>query len=127
MPTRGNAAVERLLQGMGLHEALGATNPDAWLELDAEGRVIRPPVSQSRDRARVRALALCHRDGRVREAALEQVAGAPELLPLLVIRTADWARAGPDAGPGAAPRPAGRGGAGGAGAPHRADVAAGTP
>lgn len=93
MPTRGNAAVERLMQGKGLHEALGATNPDAWLELDAEVRVVRPhtPVSQSRDRARVPALALCHRDGRVREAALEQVAGAPELLPLLVIRTADWA------------------------------------
>ncbi|MCZ7461377.1 hypothetical protein [Streptomyces sp. WMMC940] len=93
MLTRGNTAAERLMQGMGLHEALGATDPDAWLELDAEARLVRPnaPESQSRDRALVPALALCHRDGRVREAALEQVAGRPELLPLLVIRTADWA------------------------------------
>lgn len=93
MPTRGNAAVERLAQGMALHEALGATDPEAWLELDAEARAVRPtaPVGQSRDRARVPALALCHRDGRVREAALEQVADARDLLPLLVVRTADWA------------------------------------
>ncbi|MER7819188.1 hypothetical protein [Streptomyces sp. NPDC096153] len=50
MLTRGNAAVERLVQGKGLHEALGAANPDAWLELDAELRVVRPhtPVSRSR-------------------------------------------------------------------------------
>ncbi|SDM84231.1 hypothetical protein SAMN05444921_11427 [Streptomyces wuyuanensis] len=31
MPTRGNAAVERLMQGTGLHEALGATEPEVWL------------------------------------------------------------------------------------------------
>ncbi|SDM84253.1 hypothetical protein [Streptomyces wuyuanensis] len=49
------------------------------------------PVSWSGDRARVPALALCHRDGRVREAALERVTDAPDLLPLLVVRTADWA------------------------------------
>ncbi|MEU6702841.1 hypothetical protein [Streptomyces wuyuanensis] len=93
MLTRGNAAVERLMQGMALHEALGATDPEAWLELDAEVRTVRTnaPASRPRDHARVPALALCHRDGRVREAALEQVADAPDLLPLLVVRTADWA------------------------------------
>ncbi|NEC42509.1 hypothetical protein G3I63_12480, partial [Streptomyces sp. SID8016] len=37
------------------------------------------------------AVALCHPDGRVREAALEAVRSAPELRPLLVVRCADWA------------------------------------
>ncbi|WP_455712143.1 hypothetical protein [Streptomyces canus] len=37
------------------------------------------------------ALALCHGDGRIRERALGKVAGRPELLPLVVIRCADWA------------------------------------
>ncbi|WP_051794520.1 hypothetical protein [Streptomyces sp. NRRL S-87] len=39
------------------------------------------------------ALALCHPDGRVREAALDRIAADhAELLPLVVIRCADWAR-----------------------------------
>ena len=38
------------------------------------------------------ATALCHGDGRVREAALRRPAGVPgELLPLVVVRCADWA------------------------------------
>ncbi|MFI8068742.1 hypothetical protein ACIF85_08105 [Streptomyces sp. NPDC086033] len=37
------------------------------------------------------ALGLCQRDGRIREWALGEVAGRPELLPLVVIRCADWA------------------------------------
>jgi hypothetical protein len=37
------------------------------------------------------ALALCHRDGRIRKAALEHVADHPGLLPLVVVRCADWA------------------------------------
>ncbi|MET8883315.1 hypothetical protein [Streptomyces rubiginosohelvolus] len=36
------------------------------------------------------AIALCHPDGRVREAALVAVRSAPELRPLLVVRCADW-------------------------------------
>ncbi|MFC8340156.1 hypothetical protein ACFUJX_24535 [Streptomyces rubiginosohelvolus] len=36
------------------------------------------------------AIALCHPDGRVREAALDAVRTAPELRPLLVVRCADW-------------------------------------
>ncbi|MFJ5868876.1 hypothetical protein ACIQEY_31250 [Streptomyces parvus] len=36
------------------------------------------------------AVALCHPDGRVREAALDAVRTAPELRPLLVVRCADW-------------------------------------
>lgn len=37
------------------------------------------------------ALALGHPDGRIREAALDRVAGAPALLPLLIVRCTDWA------------------------------------
>ncbi|WP_327595328.1 hypothetical protein [Streptomyces chartreusis] len=37
------------------------------------------------------ALALCHPDGRVRGAALARAREYPELLPLIVVRAADWA------------------------------------
>ncbi|MGW2884290.1 hypothetical protein ACWDDN_02825 [Streptomyces griseoruber] len=37
------------------------------------------------------ALALCHGDGRIRQAALEQAAHHPGLLPLVVVRCSDWA------------------------------------
>ncbi|MET9500314.1 hypothetical protein ABZY42_01000 [Streptomyces sp. NPDC006622] len=37
------------------------------------------------------ALALCHRDGWIREAASARVADRPALLPLLLLRCADWA------------------------------------
>ncbi|MGW0290458.1 hypothetical protein [Streptomyces tuirus] len=37
------------------------------------------------------AVALCHPDGHTREAALARVAARPALLPLVVIRAADWA------------------------------------
>lgn len=37
------------------------------------------------------AVALCHPDGHIREAALARVAARPALLPLVVIRAADWA------------------------------------
>ncbi|MGW1542726.1 hypothetical protein ACWCPM_21235 [Streptomyces sp. NPDC002309] len=36
------------------------------------------------------ALALCHPDGRVREAALTRAAEYPALLPLIVVRSSDW-------------------------------------
>ncbi|MET7382122.1 hypothetical protein ABZT08_25430 [Streptomyces sp. NPDC005526] len=36
-------------------------------------------------------LALCHRDGRIRHRALGQAVGHRELLPLVVVRCADWA------------------------------------
>ncbi|MCZ0989595.1 hypothetical protein O1M54_35250 [Streptomyces diastatochromogenes] len=38
------------------------------------------------------ALALCHRDGRIRYRALGRVTGRPALLPLVVVRCADWAQ-----------------------------------
>ncbi|MFI1225233.1 MULTISPECIES: hypothetical protein [unclassified Streptomyces] len=37
------------------------------------------------------AIALCHPDGRIREAALDAAGTAPELRPLLVVRCSDWA------------------------------------
>nr|WP_237502700.1 hypothetical protein [Streptomyces sp. SID8374] len=37
------------------------------------------------------AIALCHADGRIREAALEEAPTAPELRPLLAVRCSDWA------------------------------------
>ncbi|WP_435808931.1 hypothetical protein [Streptomyces massasporeus] len=37
------------------------------------------------------AVALCHPDGHTREAALARVAARPALLPLVVVRAADWA------------------------------------
>ncbi|MFC9703000.1 hypothetical protein ACFTWD_20135 [Streptomyces sp. NPDC056943] len=55
--------------------------PGAWLSA-APGR--RPTALEL-------ALALCGPDGRTREAALPYVTHAPALLPLLVIRCADWA------------------------------------
>nr|WSW70277.1 hypothetical protein OG461_31030 [Streptomyces sp. NBC_00995] len=36
-------------------------------------------------------VALCHHDGRIREAALDLTPGSPELLPLLIVRCTDWA------------------------------------
>ncbi|MGW9499004.1 hypothetical protein ACWG5P_32410 [Streptomyces prasinus] len=59
--------------------------PSPW---PAPGR--RDPGRERGPDARARlALALCHPDGRVREAALKRVARHPILLPLLVIRTGD--------------------------------------
>ncbi|MFH9612440.1 hypothetical protein ACH4MM_01485 [Streptomyces pratensis] len=98
---------ERLALGTPLREALDTTSPAPWLALDAEVRILasRPanrlptrndlrglpagPLSPG-DESRV-ALALCHPNGRVREAALGRAAETPGLLPLLVVRCADWA------------------------------------
>ncbi|MYW62607.1 hypothetical protein GTY65_00715 [Streptomyces sp. SID8379] len=49
-----------------------------------------PAALGQADEARL-ALALCHRDGRIRQEALEWAVGHPALLPLIVIRCADWA------------------------------------
>lgn len=53
------------------------------LRLNLRGRA---PLSESE-----LALALCHVDGRIREAVIERVADFPGLLPLIVIRCTDWA------------------------------------
>ncbi|MFD3655492.1 hypothetical protein [Streptomyces sp. NPDC058620] len=107
-------AAEQLALGMPLHKALDTTSAAAWVALDAGARELdrsawsplrpeppvrrrwlSPPPPLGRPSAPGRriplALALCHPDGRVREAALDSVRDAPELRPLLVLRCADWA------------------------------------
>lgn len=113
-------AVVRVCEGAAPEEAFDIASAGAWLAFDAGVRSpddrpwlwTRPPGEPERpaptllDRLRGRtgsraappasppppppAVALCHRDGRVREAALDAVRTAPELRPLLVVRCADW-------------------------------------
>ncbi|MEU9311483.1 hypothetical protein [Streptomyces sp. NPDC048256] len=107
----GSAAAVRLARGVPLREALDCGAPAAWTALDVGVRPIHwgahylpewewneagrtltaamhagEPLSESQ-----LALALCHRDGRIRAAALWRMDGHPDLLPLLVVRCADWA------------------------------------
>lgn len=110
---RGAAAAGRLAQGAALREVLDAEVPDSWIRFDAGVRwdegyhpTLALPLWERVDGSRalsaaVRsgavlaegqvALALCHRDGRIRAAALGRVVDHPVLLPLLVLRCADWA------------------------------------
>ncbi|WMX47913.1 hypothetical protein [Streptomyces roseicoloratus] len=109
-----DAAIRGLVRGRRLAVALDTWRPGAWLELDERIRSGYPWALTDRPRhewltttgltgalrtalgvprppeGRV-ALALCDRDGRVREAALTHTAGRPALLPLVALRTADWA------------------------------------
>ncbi|MFJ9675508.1 hypothetical protein ACIRP5_32540 [Streptomyces sp. NPDC101221] len=100
------AAASRLAGGVPLHSALDVTDPGAWLALDAavrEAAWCRPRLlpawwhsgPPSADLTRLDesrlALALCHRDGRIRQEALRQSLRHPGLLPLVVIRCTDWA------------------------------------
>ncbi|MFG2566823.1 hypothetical protein ACGFR6_15430 [Streptomyces sp. NPDC048567] len=95
-------AVQRLAEGRPVREALGGRDSaEDWVALDLAVRY--PPwyapdrwgsPLPDRDAAPTgpgTALALCHRDGRVREAALDRVSRYPDLLPLLVVRCTDWA------------------------------------
>ncbi|WP_328728470.1 hypothetical protein OG796_22935 [Streptomyces jietaisiensis] len=103
----GAAAAVRLAGGAPLRETLDVTDPGDWLALDAGVReAVRerarflpawersaplPEELTGLDDARL-ALALCHRDGRVRQEALRHSVRHPELLSLVVIRCADWVR-----------------------------------
>ncbi|MFG2432370.1 hypothetical protein [Streptomyces sp. NPDC048590] len=98
---------DRLARGVPLHEALDTSVPAAWTELDSGIRARGAgPASPLPTRHSLRALpegppsaaqeplialALCHPNGRVREAALKRAAGVPGLLPLLLVRSTDWA------------------------------------
>lgn len=97
----GAQAAVRLAKGAVLREAMfDVADPAVWIALD---EAVRHRVRSSADGTWQRteqgrtptdtqlALALCQRDGRIRERALGEVAGRPELLPLVVIRCADWA------------------------------------
>ncbi|SNX57934.1 hypothetical protein SAMN06272735_2410 [Streptomyces sp. TLI_55] len=116
----GIAAAVRLAEGASLREAFDTTDPAGWAALDAGARALtRVPgerVARSaweltaggqllvkvlgRERrllprgvrltASQLALGLCHRDGLVRQSALERVGEHPELIPLVVVRCADW-------------------------------------
>jgi len=69
-------------------ERTGLGDPLAWLRLDEALR--REPYAPAGLAEPQLAIALCHYDGRIREAALQQAAGYPVLLPLVVVRCADW-------------------------------------
>ncbi|MFC4495782.1 HEAT repeat domain-containing protein [Streptomyces ovatisporus] len=71
--------------------------PDApaheWVRYDLSVRRVHdwfPQPGTAPERVRAQSVALCHGDGRVREAALRS--GVPDgLLPLVILRCADWA------------------------------------
>ncbi|MFB8757543.1 hypothetical protein [Streptomyces nigra] len=104
----GAAAATRLAEGAALHSTIDVADPDDWLTLDAGVREVawywhRPlalpawercaplPADLTQlDEPRL-ALALCHPDGRIRQEALSSSVRHPGLLPLVVIRCADWA------------------------------------
>ncbi|MEU6281509.1 HEAT repeat domain-containing protein [Streptomyces sp. NPDC047028] len=105
----GIRAARHLAAGATPHEALDTGDPDAWIALDEGTRAdhwYADPDWERSDGGRALiaalragatltdgqlALALCHRDGRVRHRALGRAAGRPALLPLVVLRCADWA------------------------------------
>ncbi|MEU9169260.1 hypothetical protein AB0D34_15880 [Streptomyces sp. NPDC048420] len=111
----GTRAAVRLAEGTVLRGAMfDPADPAVWIELDeavrhsvwsaADGTWLPAWQRTGRGRALIDALlrgeqltdahlalALCHRDGRIRKRALGVVAGRPELLPLVVLRCADWA------------------------------------
>ncbi|MFH8890018.1 hypothetical protein [Streptomyces sp. NPDC017949] len=88
LPAGVDAAL-KLIDGRGapLDEAIDTEDPDAWAALDLGVRLL-----SDHERLSERAgTALCHPDGRIREAAVRAACGHPELLPLIVLRCADWA------------------------------------
>ncbi|WP_243860227.1 hypothetical protein [Streptomyces sp. BK208] len=101
----GVAAATRLADGAPLQSTLDVAHPGDWLALDAAVREVAwhrpqflpgwehsapPPAELTHlDESRL-ALALCHRDGRIRQEAVLQSVRYPGLLPLIVIRCTDW-------------------------------------
>lgn len=71
-----------------MDEKTDGRDPLAWLRLDEMLRC--EPYAPAWLADPELAVALCHRDGRIREAALQQAVGHPALLPLVVVRCADW-------------------------------------
>lgn len=101
---RAVAAV-RLAGGAPLRSTLDVTDPGGWLALDAAVREVawyQPrslpewehsaplPVDLDQLGESRLALALCHRDGRIRQEAVRRAVRYPGLLPLIVIRCTDW-------------------------------------
>ncbi|MFJ2156325.1 hypothetical protein [Streptomyces sp. NPDC087856] len=71
-----------------MDQEIGFGDPLAWIRLDEALR--REPYAPAWLAEPRLAVALCHRDGRIREAALQQAVGYRALLPLVVVRCADW-------------------------------------
>ena len=104
--TKGGArAAMRLAGGAPLRSTLNAADPDDWLALDSGVREVAwyrsPSLPEWEHSAPLPAdltqadesglaLALCHRDGRIRQEAVRWSIRYPGLLPLIVIRCADW-------------------------------------
>ncbi|WP_237276790.1 hypothetical protein [Streptomyces caniscabiei] len=101
----GTTAATRLTEGAPLHRTFDVADPADWLALDAGAREVawyRPqflpewehsaplPADLTQLGESRLALALCHRDGRIRQEAVRQSVRYPGLLPLVVIRCADW-------------------------------------
>ncbi|WP_431039016.1 hypothetical protein ACQYWQ_00025 [Streptomyces sp. P6-2-1] len=101
----GAAAAIRLAGGAPLRRTLDVADPDDWLALDAGVRKVAWHLSRflpgwehsaslqadlTQADESLLALALCHRDGRIRQKAVRQSVRYPVLLPLVVIRCADW-------------------------------------
>ncbi|MFD9562152.1 hypothetical protein [Streptomyces sp. NPDC059994] len=111
-------AVRRLAAGVAVDRAFDVRDPESWIGLDfgvrdlawrqpelfhsnasPSGRRLSwgpgawlPTVTWSRKPGDAElALALCHRDGWIREAALSHAEERPAVLALVVIRCADWA------------------------------------
>ncbi|MFE4526833.1 hypothetical protein ACFRMO_25350 [Streptomyces anulatus] len=103
----GAAAAIRLAGGTPLQNTLDIADPGDWLALDEGAREVawnRPqplpgprwehsaplPADLTQLGESRLALALCHRDGRIRQEAVRQSVRYPGLLALVVIRCADW-------------------------------------
>ncbi|MFJ2569472.1 HEAT repeat domain-containing protein [Streptomyces halstedii] len=101
----GAAVAIWLAGGASLQSTLDVADPADWLALDAgvrEAAWHRPeflagweqsaplPADLTQLGESRLALALCHRDGRIRQEAVRQSVRYPGLLPLVVIRCADW-------------------------------------
>lgn len=113
-----STAARQLAGGASLHAALGPASAECWPALDRAIRDLPPqdlgsyvapagrwlqwhwnaPLPNLRrsgnrwaESESATVIALCHHDGWVREAALDLVPGSPALLPLLIVRCADWA------------------------------------
>ncbi|MEL5957449.1 HEAT repeat domain-containing protein [Streptomyces sp. CLV115] len=101
----GTVPAMRLAGGAPLRTTLDIADPSDWLALDAGVREVDwyrsqsllewehstplPVDSNQLDESRL-ALALCHRDGWIRQEAVQRSARYPGLLPLIVIRCTDW-------------------------------------
>lgn len=112
-------AVRRLAAGVALEQALDVMDPDSWINLDFGVRELAwrlPELFHSNASPSGRrmnwdpgasmprvmwpqtpgdaelAVALCHPDGRIREAAMNHAEERPALLALVVIRCADWSK-----------------------------------